>query len=119
MAGGFLGGYFVGLSKGMTIPRTPKSIDYSNVIEVGDMIGFTFAEHYHEGIIREILDKLGKYSCDDDNVEYLVEITRDESPRLFSNWVGRIKLIDMNYRKWTMIKKNPTRSSPVNNIDIK
>ena len=69
MGGGLLSGYFIGLSKGMRTPKTPHSKDYSNIIEVGDTIGFKYATHYHEGIVQVILNKIGNDSLDIDDVE--------------------------------------------------
>jgi hypothetical protein len=113
MGGGFLSGYFVGLSKGMGIPKTPKepkAVDYSNVIEVGDAIGFMYASNcYHEGVVEVVLDNRGNGLCEDGDTKYVVKITRDESPRYFSNWIGKSVTVDMKYRQWTMIKKNSKR----------
>ena len=82
-------------------------VDYSRVIEVGDTIGFMYAgECYHEGIIEVILKNCGNVLCEDEDIKYVIQITRDDSPRYFSNWVGRSKVVDMKYRQWTMIKKH-------------
>jgi hypothetical protein len=116
MGGGWLGGYFVGLAKGMAIPKEPKVIDYSNVIEVGDTIGFMYARDcYHEGIVKVILGNRGNGLCDNEDIKYVIDITHDDSPRYFSNWVGKSVTIDIKYRQWTMIKKNP-KHQPLSTI---
>jgi hypothetical protein len=107
MGGGLLSGYFIGLSKGMTIPRAPKVIDYSNIIEIGDVIGFKFASHYLEGTVKAILEG---NSIIDEEPEYVIIITLDlPNDPIFSqlfSWVGYTKTLDMKYRQWTMVKKH-------------
>lgn len=105
MGGGFLSGYFVGLAKGLNTPRKPTVIDYSNVIEVGDTVGFKFGFNYLEGVVKAILE--GNFH---EEPEYVITITLDlPNDPLFSKvftWVGYTKTLDMKYRQWTMVKKH-------------
>jgi hypothetical protein len=116
MAGGFLSGYFMGLAKGLNTPKEPKEVDYSKIIEVGDTVGFKFASHYLEGIVKAILEG---NSIVHEEPEYVITITFDlPNDPLFSKvftWVGYTKTLDMKYRQWTMIKKNPKRQ-PVSTV---
>lgn len=109
MGGGFLSGYFVGLAKGLNTPKEPKAVDYhfSKVIEVGDTVGFKFASHYLEGVVKAILEG---NSIIHEETEYVITITLDlPNDPLFSKvftWVGSTKTLDMKYRQWTMVKKH-------------
>jgi hypothetical protein len=89
--------------------RNLTPIDYSKVIEVGDTIGFTYASYYHEGIVETILN----LNESNDDVKYVIKITRDDSPRYFSNWIGRTEIIDLSYTYWTIIKKYNVTEIPV------
>jgi len=97
----------IGINKGTRISKEPKVVDYSNVIEVGDTIGFRYTRHYLEGVVKAILKD---NSILNRETEYVINITLDDNDDILFHsfsWVGYTKILDIKYRQWTMIKKNP------------
>ena len=82
----------------------PTPIDYSKIIEVGDTVGFKWADHYMEGVVIAILKD---HTCLEQDDEYVVNITNDKPLYLnLINYVGRTKIVDFRWTNWTILEKH-------------